>query len=90
MLISIDLLFVWQAAADMMYKITKVSLYYLQHRGFSIGISDLSPSDNLLVKKTAALDKGYAEVEKSIKQLKENSLECMPGCSPEESLEQVT
>lgn len=37
-----------EACADAMWRLSRITLYYLSHRGFSIGIEDVTP-DGLLV-----------------------------------------
>ncbi|OQV22502.1 DNA-directed RNA polymerase III subunit RPC1 [Hypsibius exemplaris] len=74
-------------AADVMYRLTRVSAYYISRRGFSIGIEDVSPAPALLVTKREHVQKAYRECEDLIDRLKRGVLENRPGCSKEETLE---
>lgn len=76
-------------AADAMWRVARVATYFLQQRGFSIGIGDVMPGAGLLQAKRELLEDGYAKCDQFISQLKEGTLTCHPGCSAEESLEQL-
>ena len=68
-------------AADVIYRLTRVSAYYISRRGFSIGIEDVSPSSTLLKTKKDHVEKAYAKCEDLIDQLKRGILENRPGIS---------
>ena len=57
------------------------------NRGFSIGLSDVTPGENLLNKKRKLLSEGYDKCNHYIRQLKEDKLQLQPGCSSEQTLE---
>ncbi|EDV92173.1 GH24768 [Drosophila grimshawi] len=60
-----------------------------KNRGFSFGISDVTPSAKLLQHKQVLLERGYAKCNEYIEKLKSGTLQCQPGCTPEETLEAV-
>ncbi|CAL4127007.1 unnamed protein product, partial [Meganyctiphanes norvegica] len=76
-------------AADAMWRVARVATYFLQQRGFSIGIGDVMPGAGLLQAKRELLEDGYAKCDQFISQLKEGTLTCHAGCTAEESLEQL-
>lgn len=59
------------------------------HKGFSIGISDVSPSKELQKLKYNILSSGYDKADISIKSYDEGSLELRPGCNQLQSLEEI-
>lgn len=63
--------------------------YFIQNRGFSFGIGDVTPSPKLLEAKQYLLQKGYAKCDEYILEMRKGSLQCQPGCSPEQTLEAV-
>ncbi|XP_076056979.1 RNA polymerase III subunit A [Oratosquilla oratoria] len=76
-------------AADTMWRVARISTQFLMNRGFSIGIGDVMPGTGLLKRKHQLLDEGYVKCDGFISQLKEGTLHCQPGCSAEETLEQL-
>lgn len=76
-----------EQAAITMTRLSKLTSRYLQNRGFSIGISDVSPSSSLSERKQEVVNEGYGVCDKWIKQYKEGVLELQPGCDLEQSLE---
>ncbi|XP_055335459.1 DNA-directed RNA polymerase III subunit RPC1-like [Paramacrobiotus metropolitanus] len=74
-------------AADVIYRLTRVTAYFLTHRGFSIGIEDVSPSAALIQTKKEHIKAAYRKCEDLIDQLKRGVLENRPGCTKEETLE---
>ncbi|EJK66806.1 hypothetical protein THAOC_12234 [Thalassiosira oceanica] len=82
-----------EEAARFMDRFSKLcSRYFGMHRGFSIGISDVSPSAKLKKMKHDILSTGYQKVsvaEQAIKQYDEGTLELRPGCDLLQSLEEV-
>lgn len=70
-----------------MNRLAKISARYLTNMGFSIGISDVYPSNKLNEKKAALISTAYAQCEVLIQQFKEGSLEKATGCNMEETLE---
>ncbi|RQM05557.1 hypothetical protein DH86_00001594 [Scytalidium sp. 3C] len=75
------------AAVVAMNRLAKVSARYLTNQGFSIGISDVYPSQKLTDKKQTLVFKAYQECERLIQTFKEGKLEKAPGCNMEETLE---
>ncbi|MCL4133658.1 UNVERIFIED_CONTAM: hypothetical protein GTU68_021185, partial [Idotea baltica] len=78
-----------ECAADAMWRVARLSTFFLINKGFSIGIGDVMPGRGLLDRKQELLDDGYQKCNKFISQLKEGTLHCQPGCSAEETLEQL-
>ncbi|BHF68648.1 DNA-directed RNA polymerase III subunit RPC1 [Sparganum proliferum] len=75
------------ACADAMWRLGRISLFYLAHRGFSIGIGEVTPCPRLRAAKEQLIHQGFAKCEDFIKQYENNTLKCNPGCSMEETLE---
>lgn len=61
----------------------------MMNRGFSFGIGDVTPSRRLLEEKQLLLEKGYEKCDAYINEMKKGTLQCQPGCSPEQTLEAV-
>lgn len=61
----------------------------MMNRGFSFGIGDVTPSRKLLEEKQALLEKGYEKCNGYINDMKDGTLQCQPGCTPEQTLEAV-
>ncbi|XP_013774384.1 DNA-directed RNA polymerase III subunit RPC1-like [Limulus polyphemus] len=76
-------------AASAMWRVGRISSFYLANRGFSIGIGDVTPGTGLLKAKQKLLDDGYSKCEEYIQCLKEGKLQTQPGCTEEETLEAV-
>ncbi|XP_068158672.1 DNA-directed RNA polymerase III subunit RPC1 [Drosophila tropicalis] len=76
-------------ATKAMWRLARIASFFIQNRGFSFGISDVTPSKKLLQHKQVLLDRGYAKCNEYIEKLKAGTLQCQPGCSPEETLEAV-
>ena len=76
------------AAATFMNRLAKLSARYLgYHKGFSIGIDDVTPSDAVLALKAQLLDEGHAEARRKIEAYESGSLALQPGCDALQSLE---
>ncbi|CAF1104132.1 unnamed protein product [Rotaria sordida] len=75
------------AAAIAMARLARLTSYYLMNRGFSIGLIDVTPGENLLKAKHALVTEGYNKCNNYIQQLKEDKLQLQPGCSREQTLE---
>ncbi|KAL3316846.1 DNA-directed RNA polymerase III subunit RPC1, partial [Cichlidogyrus casuarinus] len=73
--------------ADAMWRLNRVALYYLAHRGFSIGIGEVTPSVQLMKAKSRIIQNGFSLCEQFIQQYEKNTLTCNPGCSMEVTLE---
>ncbi|KAL1427574.1 hypothetical protein MTO96_017274 [Rhipicephalus appendiculatus] len=78
-----------QYAADAMWRLVRLTSYYIQNRGFSIGIGDVTPGAGLIKAKQDLVSAGYARCEEYIQQLKCGKLQAQPGCNEEETLEAV-
>ncbi|KAL6060056.1 DNA-directed RNA polymerase subunit [Balamuthia mandrillaris] len=74
-------------AADRMTRLAKLCARWLGNRGFSIGISDVQPSNDLAQKKSELVRKGYERCETLINDYKRGELQLQPGCTAEETLE---
>ncbi|XP_055844641.1 DNA-directed RNA polymerase III subunit RPC1 [Episyrphus balteatus] len=72
-----------------MWRLARMASFFMQNRGFSFGISDVTPSSKLLEEKQKLLDKGYRKCDEYIIQMKKGTLQCQPGCTPEQTLEAV-
>ena len=59
------------------------------HRGFSIGISDVTPSDELTKMKHEILLEGYKKSESNLDLYENGELELRPGCDLLQSLEEI-
>eukprot|EP00520_Triparma_pacifica_P017062 CAMPEP_0118658354 /NCGR_PEP_ID=MMETSP0785-20121206/14522_1 /TAXON_ID=91992 /ORGANISM="Bolidomonas pacifica, Strain CCMP 1866" /LENGTH=1501 /DNA_ID=CAMNT_0006551363 /DNA_START=203 /DNA_END=4704 /DNA_ORIENTATION=- len=77
-------------AARVMNRLAKLcSRYFGGHRGFSIGIDDVTPGLELQKIKHDILTEGYRSAEANITSFKEGKLQLRPGCNAEESLEEI-
>ncbi|KAA6360408.1 MAG: putative DNA-directed RNA polymerase III subunit RPC1, partial [Streblomastix strix] len=74
-------------AADCMRRLSKLSGRWITNRGFSFGIGDVTPSDDLIKKKEELVDIGYKNCVEIIAQLDSGKLEAAPGCTQEETME---
>lgn len=74
-------------AAKAMGKLAKVCARWLANRGFSIGISDVTPGARLAAEKELIVDRGYNDSLTLIRQAKEGKLELAAGLDLEGSLE---
>jgi DNA-directed RNA polymerase III subunit RPC1 len=72
-----------------MNRLSKLSARYLTNRGFSIGISDVYPSQTLKDKKHHLVTVAYEECEALIQKFKAGELEKATGCNMEETLENL-
>ncbi|KAL6203139.1 hypothetical protein ACLB2K_026842 [Fragaria x ananassa] len=75
------------AAASCMNRVAKLSARWIGNHGFSIGISDVQPSDILYGEKEKIIKKGYDKCDDQIKLYKEGQLRLAPGCDAAQSLE---
>ncbi|KAJ1365444.1 DNA-directed RNA polymerase [Parelaphostrongylus tenuis] len=75
------------AAADAMWRLARITPVFLSNRGFSIGIGDVRPSEQLLREKMNLLSEGYKNCHEYIDQLKSGQLKAQPGFTEEETLE---
>ena len=65
------------------------SRYFGFYRGFSIGISDVSPSAKLRKVKFDILSAGYEKAEEAIRKYEDGTLELRQGCDLLQSLEEI-
>lgn len=76
-------------AALVMWRLARITSYFLMNRGFSIGIGDVTPGYSLLKAKQELLNSGYGKCTEYIRKMEEGRLPCQAGCSEEESLESM-
>ena len=76
-----------QYSAKCMARLSRMTSRWLQNYGFSIGISDVTPSENLLKEKQRIVDEGYKACDEYIEQFKADKLEASPGSTVEQTLE---
>lgn len=76
-----------QEAANAMNRMAKLCARYLGNRGFSIGISDVTPADDLKKKKEDMVEFAYAKCDELIDSYNKGKLETQPGCNEEQTLE---
>jgi DNA-directed RNA polymerase III subunit RPC1 len=76
-------------AIKSMWRLAKLTSFYLINTGFSIGVGDVTPSRSLLRRKQNLLDEGYSKCDGYIRQMAEGRLPTQPGCTVEETLEAV-
>lgn len=75
-------------AARCMNRLAKLCARWLGNfKGFSIGIDDVTPSDELAAKKEVLLQNGYDSANQSIEQYRRGKLSLKPGCNAIQSLE---
>ncbi|ODV87760.1 hypothetical protein CANARDRAFT_5073 [[Candida] arabinofermentans NRRL YB-2248] len=74
-------------AANAMNRMAKLCARYLGNRGFSIGINDVTPSDDLRGKKEDMVEAAYRKCDELITMFKTGNLETQPGCNEEQTLE---
>ncbi|KAL3274960.1 hypothetical protein HHI36_019736 [Cryptolaemus montrouzieri] len=72
-----------------MWRLARIASNYLMNTGFSIGIGDVTPGENLIKRKNKLLRSGYLKCDGYIKEMAEGKLQCQPGCTAEETLEAV-
>jgi DNA-directed RNA polymerase III subunit RPC1 len=77
-----------QEAARCMNRLAKLCARWLGNcKGFSIGIDDVTPSEDLMVKKLKLLQKGYDDANEAIEEYRRGKLSLKPGCNAIQSLE---
>ncbi|KAJ8608098.1 hypothetical protein MRB53_039847 [Persea americana] len=74
-------------AVAAMNRLAKLSARWLGEQGFSIGISDVYPSDKLRERKQELVNIAYAECAKLIEKFRRGELERDAGCDEEMTLE---
>ncbi|CAK3742767.1 DNA-directed RNA polymerase III subunit RPC1 [Lecanosticta acicola] len=74
-------------AAAAMTRLAKLSARWLGEQGFSIGISDVYPSEKLNKRKQMLVDAAYAQCDEIIDKYRKGKLERSAGCNEEETME---
>jgi DNA-directed RNA polymerase III subunit RPC1 len=74
-------------AAEGMNRLSKLSARWFTNMGFSIGITDVYPSESLNRSKNELVEKAYAECDEVIAKFKAGKLEKMPGCDELQTME---
>ena len=64
-----------------MWRLSRLTSWYLMNRGFSIGIGDVTPTASLDADKRDLVDNGYQMCDKYIKQLEDGNLQTQVGPS---------
>ncbi|KAI9353353.1 hypothetical protein DFJ73DRAFT_924461, partial [Zopfochytrium polystomum] len=75
------------AAAACMNRVAKLSARWLANQGFSIGIDDVQPGEELKRAKEAMVEEGYAKCDSFIRMSQAGELPSQPGCTDEQTLE---
>ncbi|MBE3046176.1 hypothetical protein IMZ48_27290, partial [Candidatus Bathyarchaeota archaeon] len=75
------------AAVGAMNRLARLCARYLGNRGFSIGIGDVFPTDQLNERKDNLVRVAYQECDNLIDTFKQGKLEKATGCNMEETLE---
>ncbi|KAL0220277.1 hypothetical protein RCL1_000131 [Eukaryota sp. TZLM3-RCL] len=76
-----------KVSADAMLRLSKLSGRWLTCRGFSIGVSDVTPSERLSLLKEDLLWAGYNKSNDLIAKYQAGELVPQPGCNAEQTLE---
>ena len=74
-------------AAEAMGRLAKLSARWLSNRGFSIGISDVYPSKDLVMRKEALVRQAYEKCEALSQDLEKSSLVRDAGCDQTQTFE---
>ncbi|KAI4304665.1 hypothetical protein MLD38_040142 [Melastoma candidum] len=77
------------AAASCMNRLAKLSARWIGNHGFSIGIDDVQPDQELNEKKGETIWKGYTDCDEKIRLYNEGKLQLQPGCDAAQTLEAV-
>lgn len=78
-----------EAAAFAMNRLARFAARWHSDNGFSIGVDDVAPSEELKRVKKSLIDAGYKQSDKHIEELRCGKLELRPGSTAEESLETI-
>lgn len=70
-----------------MSRLAKLSARFIGEGGFSIGITDVTPSSSLMTNKTAVIKSAYDECDTLITDFNAGTLDLLPGCDEDQSLE---
>lgn len=74
-------------AAEAMNRLSRLSARWLGNLGFTIGITDVYPGDELLKTKKDLVEKAYADCEDVIIKFRDGTLEKAPGCDEQQTME---
>ncbi|KAJ1560256.1 hypothetical protein HK096_009426, partial [Nowakowskiella sp. JEL0078] len=74
-------------AARCMNRVAKLAARWLANQGFSIGIDDVQPGEQLRKAKEIMIDEGYATCDELIETYKSGKLATDPGSTEEQTLE---
>ncbi|CAG9322593.1 RPO31 [Blepharisma stoltei] len=77
-------------AAKFMRRMAKLSSRWTMERGITFGISDVTPSNELLSAKKSIIQAGVEECNHQIELWKIGKLQLKPGCNAEQTLESVS
>lgn len=75
------------AAAEAMNRLSKLSARWFTNLGFSIGITDVYPSQKLIESKNDLVENAYAQCDEVIAKYKAGTLEKYPGCDELQTME---
>ncbi|EAU36765.1 DNA-directed RNA polymerase III largest subunit [Aspergillus terreus NIH2624] len=75
------------AAAEGMNRLSRLSARWFTNMGFSIGITDVYPSQKLLQSKHDLVETAYAQCDEVIAKYKAGTLEKYPGCDELQTME---
>ncbi|XP_074596921.1 RNA polymerase III subunit A isoform X2 [Brevipalpus obovatus] len=70
-----------------MWRLARVTSYFLSNHGFSLGLEDVTPTEKLLKTKKQLLATGYNQVQQFITDMREGKLDRHAGSSLEDTLE---
>lgn len=76
-----------EVAAEGMNRLSRLCARWLGNMGFSIGITDVYPGDQLLKTKKQLVEKAYADCEDVIIKFRDGNLETMPGSDAQQTME---
>ncbi|CAI6342551.1 unnamed protein product [Periconia digitata] len=74
-------------AVQAMNRLARLSARWLTNKGFSLGISDVTPGDELNRRKQLLIDEAYAKCDKLIRDYKDGKLARDAGCDEEQTME---
>ena len=76
-----------EEATRCMTRLSKLCARYMENRGFSIGISDVTPTKEVQAMKLRIMEEGKLKSEKQIDEYKNDRIKLKPGCNALQSLE---
>ncbi|KAK3044653.1 hypothetical protein LTS18_000709, partial [Coniosporium uncinatum] len=74
-------------AVQAMNRLAKLASRWLTNEGFSIGINDVYPSENLETRKRKLVQDAYAECDQFIEAFRTGKIQRDPGCNEEQTME---